>query len=332
MSPRYVIAEIGSVHDGSFGNACHLIKLAKSCGANVVKFQTHISSAETLRNAPSPSYFSGESRYDYFNRTSFSLVQWSELLKYAQNEGIIFTSSPFSLEALDLLNSIDCPIIKIPSGEVTNSPLLTEVSKLGKPVLLSSGMSSWAELDTAISLLIDHVDLTVMQCTSAYPCPPTDVGLNVLAELRHRYGTSINLGFSDHTSGIAAGIAAATLGATAIEKHLTFSKSMYGSDASNALEPQQFSLYAQSIHETWSMLDSPVNKDDISQFTGMKKVFEKSIVSNSPLNAGTVICRSHLAFKKPGDGISAASCDKVIGLKTKFDLPKDHQFSFSDFE
>lgn len=329
---KLLIAEIGSVHDGSFGNACKLIDLAYKCGVNVVKFQTHISDKETLKSAPSPSYFHSESRFNYFNRTAFTLDQWLSLKKHADELGISFLSSPFSIEAIDLLEKVGVEFYKIPSGEVNNYPLIEYLAGIGKPVILSSGMSAWAELDLAVEILLNKVDLTVMQCTSAYPCPPERVGLNIFGEMRARYGNEINLGFSDHTSGVAAGIAASALGVDVIEKHLTFSKSMYGSDALNALEPSEFKLYCDAIKEVWVMNQSIVDKNDLSMLTDMKKIFEKSIVASRNIPSGASLTIRDLGYKKPGNGIPAGSYKNLIGRKLRRDVLPDHQFSWEDLE
>ena len=329
---KLIIAEIGSVHDGSFGNACKLIKVAASCGADIVKFQTHISGSETLREAPTPSYFQGEPRYEYFDRTAFSPVQWRELSTECENNGVKFLSSPFSIEAVNLLESIGIPFYKVPSGEVSNIPLLEYLAALGKPVFLSTGMSSWKEIDLAVEILINRVELSIMQCTSAYPCPSERVGLNVLQEFQKRYGNSVTIGFSDHTANISAGIAAAILGARVIEKHLTFSKQMYGSDASNALEPEDFKLYCSSIREAWSMIESPVNKNDMTMLNEMKHIFEKSIVAARPIAAGSIITKSDLNYKKPGNGLQPNQYKDLIGRRTNKDVSLDHQFSLNDFE
>lgn len=306
-----LIAEIGSVHDGSFGNALKLIELASECGANAVKFQTHISDAETLPNAPNPGYFQNESRSEYFKRTGFSKNQWKDLKKQAEKLDIVFLSSPFSLEAVDLLEDINITHYKIASGEVTNSPLLEKIAMIGKPVILSSGMSNWKELDNAVSIFKGNCDLTVMQCTTAYPCPPEKVGLNILTEIKNRY--DVNIGFSDHTSGLSASIAAATLGAQTIEKHLTFSKKMYGSDAQHSMEPNEFKLLSRSLHELWEIIKNPINKDDLDDYYEMKNIFQKSIVSSRDLNVGEVITFDDLLFKKPGTGISANEYKKILG-------------------
>lgn len=318
-----LIAEIGSVHDGSFGNAKKLIELAAECGADAVKFQTHIPEYETLKNSPAPEYFNDEPRFDYFKRTSFTLNQWQKLKDVAKKNKVTFLSSPFSLEAVDLLEKIDLEIYKIPSGEVTNLPLLERISKLQKPVLLSSGMSNWNELDNAVKIFKGKVDLTVMQCSSQYPCKNDQVGLNVINEISSRYKCSV--GFSDHTIGFAAPIAAAAKGAKIIEKHFTFSKKMYGSDAQHSMEPHEFKILSKSLKEVWEMQDNPVDKNSNLLYVDLKNIFEKSIVTSKSLKAGTTIEMQHLAFKKPGSGISAANYKNIIGKKLLVDCDKDQQ-------
>ncbi len=324
MFGQMLIAEIGSVHDGSFGNALNLIELASSCGATAVKFQTHISSAETTINAPSPSYFSTESRYDYFNRTSFSKTQWHELKMKCIDCNVKFISSPFSIEAVNLLVEVGVDYLKIPSGEMNNLPMLEHISTKGIPVILSSGMSSLEELDDAVSIFKkSKLDFMIMQCTSEYPCKPENVGLNVISILKDKY--KIEVGFSDHTIGFAAPFAAAAIGATVIEKHFTFSKHMYGSDAKHSMEPSDFKILSSGLFEIWKMLKNPVDKENNKQFLEMKLIFEKSIVASRPIKKGTIIKFEHLNFKKPGDGIKAKDYNKIIGKKLLKDLKKDEK-------
>lgn len=328
-SQNIIVAEIGSVHDGSFGNACCLIEAAAAAGADAVKFQTHIAAAETLRDAPMPPYFKGEPRFGYFERTGFNSSQWAELRRVSEANGVNFLSSPFSLEAVDLLEDVGVEAYKIPSGEVTNVPLLRRIALTGKTVLLSSGMNDWAELDAAMEALNPGGPIVIMQCTTAYPCPPERVGLNVIDEMRQRYG--VDVGFSDHTSGFAAGVAAAAMGASVVEKHFTLSKLMYGSDAKHSLEPDDFRRYSEAVREVWSMLGAPINKNDIAPYLDMKRIFEKSIVTARPVSAGSVLEPADLAFKKPGDGIPAANYESIIGRAVKSDLPSGHKFIEDDF-
>lgn len=320
-----LIAEIGSVHDGSFGNALKLIELAAKCGADAVKFQTHIGRAESLKSAPNPGYFQDESRIEYFDRTSFTLEQWHKLKEISKEFGLKFISSPFSIEAVDMLEDVGLDYYKIPSGEVTNTPLLEHVLKTGKPIILSSGMSSWKELDEAYYHLKSANDLTIMQCTSEYPCKVENVGLNVITELKQRYNR--NVGFSDHTLGFAAPIAAAALGASMIEKHFTFSRHMYGSDAKNSMEPEDFRVLSRSLKDTWLMIENPVDKSSNHKFSEMKKIFEKSIVAGANLKKGKRIEFKDLKFKKPGTGIPAADYKFLLGKTLLEDLQEDDFFN-----
>lgn len=323
MAQTNIIAEVGSVHDGSFGNAKKLIEVAAQCGADTVKFQTHIAEAETLRDAPMPRYFKGEPRYEYFERTAFSPQQWQELSSHCEREEIEFLSSPFSVEAIELLESVGVARYKLPSGEVTNLPLLEVIAQTAKPVLLSSGMSSWAELDQAVNTVLrHHSQLTVLQCTSEYPCPYEEVGLNVMLEMRERYGLPV--GLSDHTLTPYASVTAAALGASVIEKHLTFSRFMYGSDARHSLEPAEFADLVQGIRAVETILASPVDKDALAASLGeMKGIFEKSVVSLVDIPAGTVVSAGMVGVKKPGTGIPARRLSEVLGRRTLRQIPKD---------
>ena len=327
---QVLIAEIGSVHDGSFGNACRLIETAADCGAHAVKFQTHIAEAETLATAPNPAYFQSESRIDYFLRTGFSEIEWRKLFAVARDCNVLFLSSPFSLEAVDLLESLGMEVYKIPSGEVSNLPLIERIAATGKPTLLSSGMSNWEELDLAVAALRVGGQLTIMQCSSRYPCPPELVGLNVLGEMSDRYGVSV--GYSDHTLGLAAPIAAAALGATVIEKHFTFSRLMYGSDAQHSMEPTEFRLLANALREVWTMMASPIDKSSHKCYAEMKHIFEKSIVTTQALPAGKLLERTDLAFKKPGSGIKAKDYQRILGKRLRQDVAANHMLAPDDFE
>lgn len=325
-----IIAEVGSVHDGSFGNAQKLIELAASVGADAVKFQTHLPEHETLRDAPSPGYFSTEARYDYFRRTGFSLDQWSHLKRHAEEAGVVFLSSPFSEAAVDLLEKVGVPFYKVPSGEVTNLPLLERIAATGKPVLLSSGMSNWAELDAAVAVFGESADLTLMQCTSAYPCPPERVGLNVMREMAERYGQPV--GLSDHTLDGFSSYAAVSLGAVVIEKHLTFSRAMYGSDARHSLEPADFAELVRGVRAIEAMLANKVDKDDLAPYGEMKAVFEKSVVVKRHISAGTKITRDMLDVRKPGTGIPAREIGRVVGRVAVRSIEPDHLLRDGDLK
>ena len=324
-----IIAEIGSVHNGSFKLALNLIDKAKESGANIVKFQTHIAEAETLRTAPSPKYFKKEKRYNYFKRTSFNINQWKKLKDYTEKKKIHFLSSPFSLEAIDLLEKIKIKFYKIPSGEITNIPLIEKINKINKPTFLSSGMSNWKELDLAVEKLKDVKKLTIMQCTSSYPCSLKDVGLNIIDEMKKRYGLPV--GFSDHTIGITAAVLSSFYKITTIEKHFTLSKNMYGSDAFNALEPNEFKNMVSCIKESQVILKNSVNKNNLKKLKNMKRIFEKSIVVKIKIEKNQIIEFNDLAFKKPGHGIKPEEYKKILGKKAKKCLKENHVIKIGDY-
>jgi N,N'-diacetyllegionaminate synthase len=327
----FVIAEVGSTHDGSFGNAMRAVDSLSDSGANAVKFQTHVSAAETLTDAPMPPYFKGEPRYEYFERTAFTLDQWNELAAHCEENGMEFLSSPFSIAAVETLEKTTMKRYKIPSGEVSNLPMLDVIGRTGKPVLLSSGMSSWAEIDAAVETLRKHHDnVTVLQCTSAYPCEPADVGLNIMLEMKERYGLSV--GLSDHTKSIFAPIVATTLGAQVVEKHFTLSNWMYGSDAWNSLEPAAFAQMVEGIRTAETILNNPVDKNEVAKFQVMKDTFEKSLVAAVSIQVGAEITRDMIAEKKPGTGISASQLEKVIGRKATKDIAPESMLEPQDFE
>jgi sialic acid synthase SpsE len=315
----FVIAEAGMNHDGSLGNAIRMAEVAADCGADAVKFQLHDAPAETTRDAPAPPYFQHESRWEYFQRTAFTDEQWGALKQSCDAAGIEFFCSVFSLEAIDRLERIGVPRYKIGSGEVTNLALVRRVADTGKPVLLTSGMSSWPELDAAVEAAGE--DVTVLQCTSEYPTPPERVGLNVLAELRQRYGRPV--GLSDHTLGPYAAYAAVALGAVVVEKHFTLSRELYGPDAALAQEPDELEDLVEGIREIETMLANPVDKDDVAPFAEMKRVFEKSVVSTSMISAGAEILEGMLAAKKPGTGIPARKLPELVGRRARVDIPAD---------
>lgn len=326
----YIIAEIGNTHEGSVGLAKQFIKAAAECGVDAVKFQTHIFEAESLQNAPNPPYFKDETRKDYFERTAFNLDQYKLLKEYAEKEcGVHFFSSPFSIEAVDLLLNAGIKTFKIPSGEVSNIPMLEYLAEKADWVILSSGMSSWDELDLAVSVLKSKCNLTVLQCTSEYPCLPENSGLNVMREIKERYG--VEVGFSDHTIGIGVPVAAVVLGATVVEKHFTLSKLMYGSDAKNSTEPYEFKNLVTEIRAIELALNSNIDKNEkVKSLMDMKYIFEKSVVTARNLEAGHIIKLEDLCFKKPGNGIPAGDYKKVIGTITKSVIFKDTKLSFED--
>jgi N,N'-diacetyllegionaminate synthase len=315
-----IIAEIGSVHDGNLKLAFKLIKKASECGADIIKFQMHLPEHESLIDAPSPSYFKSEDRYSYFKRTSFTVREWKKIKKYCESLGKEFLCSPFSLEAVDILKKMDVKCYKVPSGELTNTPLIEKIKKTKKNVFLSTGMSNYREISNAVKILKKN-KLVLLQCSSIYPCPEKNVGLNLLNDFKKKYNCRV--GFSDHTLGSAASYAAAAIGAVIIEKHFTLSRKMYGSDAKHSMEPREFKEFCSTIKEIWRIKKHKVNKNDLSKFKNMKYIFEKSIYAKKNLIKGKIIKFSDLSFKKPSNFLRADNYKALIGKKLKSNIKKD---------
>lgn len=322
-----IIAELGSVHDGKLSLAKKLVKAASESGADTVKFQMHIAEEETLVSAPSPTYFNSESRYDYFKRIAFTFKEWKELKKTCKKYKVEFLCSPFSEKAVEILEKLKVNSYKVPSGELTNLPLLEKLKKTKKHLYLSTGMSNWKEINTVVNLL--KKNFTLLQCSSIYPCPINNVGINVLEEMKKRY--KCNVGFSDHTLDCVASFAAAANGANIIEKHFTLSKKMYGSDAKHSMEPEEFAYFVKNIRKIWHIMDNPVNKNNINKYKLMKNIFEKSVVAKKNLHANSILKKEDLSFKKPGTGIRALYYKSVVGRKLNKNIKANTLLKNSDF-
>ena len=333
MSCR-VIAEVGQAHDGSLGAAHRYIEAAKRAGADGVKFQTHIAAAESTPAEPWRVKFSpqDETRFDYWRRMEFTHEQWRGLREHADEAGIDFLSSPFSMDAVELLADVGVAAWKIASGEVSNVQMLERIAEDGRPVILSSGMSPWEELDRAVDLFKQRgTDLTILQCTSAYPCPPERIGLNMLAELRERYG--VKIGLSDHSGTIFPGLAAATLGADLLEIHITFSRDCFGPDVPASLTVEEFTTLTEGVHSIRTMLENPVDKDDVADsMEHLRGLFTKSVVARLDLVGGSVLADEHLALKKPGGGLPADQLESLVGRRLRRDVAADEQLSLDMVE
>ena len=327
-----IIAEVGLAHDGSLGLAHAFIDEAARGGADAVKFQTHIASAESTPAEPFRVTFSRQdaTRYDYWKRMEFTEPQWRELADHAGERGLLFLSSPFSIEAVELLTRVGMPMWKIASGEVGNRPLLDAVVATGRPVLLSSGMSGLSELDAAVEQVRRAgLPLGVMQCTTAYPCPPDRIGLNMLSVFRDRYGCFV--GLSDHSGTIFPGLAAATLGSDLLEVHVTMSRGMFGPDVPASVTIEELRQLVDGVRFVELMMANPVDKDAAaSEMAPLRAIFTKSIVARHPLAAGTVIGEAHLAFKKPGTGIPANRVADVIGRTLRRAVAADEMIREDD--
>lgn len=326
-----IIAEIAQAHDGSLGTAHAYIDALAQTGVDAVKFQTHIAEAESSIHEPFRVKFSKQdaTRFDYWKRMEFTLSQWKELKAHCDDVNLEFISSPFSNLAVDWLEEVGVKRYKIGSGEVSNWLMLGKIAKTSKPIILSSGMSNWEELDNAILFLKDFGnELSIMQCTTAYPTKPEQWGLNVIQELASRYG--IPIGFSDHSGNTHACLAAAALGANLFEFHVVFDKRQFGPDTLASITLDQTKELVQGIRQIQTSLSNPIKKDQIESFKDLKKIFEKSLAVNRALTKGTVLTAEVLESKKPtGCGIPAKDFSAVIGKKLKTDLA---QWDFLNWE
>ena len=329
-----IIGEVAQSHDGSLGTAHAFIDAIAKAGADAVKFQTHIASAESTPQEPWRVKFSKQdaSRYDYWKRMEFTREQWHGLADHARERGLLFLSSPFSLEAVDLLIELNVPAWKIASGEVNNRPLFERMLQTRLPILLSTGMSSIEEVDSAVKLVADSsVELMVMQCTTAYPCPPEKIGLNMIPFFRERYGCAV--GLSDHSGTIYAGLAAAALGIEALEVHVAFSREMFGPDVPASVTTGELKQLVEGVRFIEKMRSHPVDKDAFAnEAAPLRNLFTKSIVAAMDLKAGMILEEKHLALKKPGTGLAAEKLPDLIGRRLLRDIQLDEQIVEQDIQ
>lgn len=319
-----LIAELGQAHEGSLGIAHSYINALAETGVDTIKFQTHIAEAESSRHEPFRINFSYEdkTRFEYWKRMEFTPEEWKGLKKHCEEKNMEFLSSPFSNTAVDLLEEIGVNRYKIGSGEINNFLLLRKIAETGKPIILSSGMSSFSELDKTMKFLENFQnDLSVLQCTTAYPTKPEQWGLNVITEIRDRY--NVPVGFSDHSGDIYACMAAAALGAKILEFHVVFDKRMFGPDTKASLSIDQIKKMVRGVREIELSLANKIDKNENKQFKDLKNIFEKSLAVNKDLKKGSIIQFSDLEAKKPkGFGIDASNYSSVIGKKINRDLQK----------
>lgn len=327
----YIIAEVGQAHDGSLGILHSYIDAAASTGVDAIKFQTHIAEAESSEHEPFRVNFSYEdkTRFDYWKRVSFTEDQWGEIKAHCDEKGLDFISSPFSIAAVELLERVGVSKYKIGSGEITNHLMLNKIASTGKPVILSSGMSSYDELSAAVSIFREAgAELSILQCTTKYPTAPSDIGLNVIRELRSRF--NVPAGLSDHSGKIFSLLAAVSLGAEVLEAHIVFDKRMFGPDSSSSLSIEDFSSLVEGVRDIELMINNPIDKNNNAQFKGLKNIFEKSLAVNTDLKAGSVIKIEQLEAKKPaGMGVSASEYVSVIGKQLTRDI-KQWEFLSSE--
>ena len=329
-----IIGEVALTHDGSLGLAHAFVDAIADAGADAVKFQTHIAAAESTPSEPFRVNFSRQdkTRYDYWKRMEFTEDGWRGLADHARERGMLFLSSPFSIQAVELLDRVGMPLWKIASGETSNAMLLERILDTGKPVLLSTGMSPIEEIDAAVARVrARNVDVGVFQCTTAYPCPPEKIGLNLIPLYRERYRCWV--GLSDHSATIYPGIAAATVGIDMLEVHVALSREMFGPDVIASVTTQELRQLVDGIRFIERMKTHPLDKDASAKETApLRKLFTRSLVASTDLPAGTVIAREHVAIKKPGTGLPPDRLDEIIGRRLKRPVVADQVLAADDIE
>ena len=331
--PPFIIAEVAQSHDGSLGLAFSFIDMAKECGADAVKFQTHIASAESTPAEPWRTPFSRQdaSRYDYWKRMEFTREQWRALKEYADSRDIIFLSSPFSIEACQWLEDIDIPAWKISSGEVHNLELLQWVLETRKPVILSSGLSTPTETITlARSIRSQGVSVAVLHCTALYPTPAEAVGLNLMDTFYHALH-GIPIGLSDHSGVPYPGIVASYLGASIIEVHFTLHPRMYGPDVPASLTPEGLSALVAGVRFAWRMRHHTVDKvQQLGTLAHERVIFGRSLYTTRAIAVGEEITPRDVAYKKPGGGLAYEHLESIVGRRARQPLPNHHALSLDD--
>lgn len=314
--PCFIIAEAGVNHNGDVELAKKLIDTAKKTGASAVKFQTFKTEKIVTPYAEKAEYqkkmtAKEESQYEMIKKLELTDNEFRKLANYAKKKDMIFLSSPFDKESVDLLDLMGVPAFKIPSGEITNIPFLEYVAGKGTPIILSTGMATLGEVEKAVQIIRQHVpDIILLHCVSNYPAPIEHANLRAIETLKCAF--KVPVGFSDHTIGITAPIAAVALGACVIEKHFTLDKTLPGPDHTASLEPDEIAAMVQGIRDVEKALGNGIKKPT-PQENEIKKVVRKSIVAAVDIPEGTRITYDMLAVKRPGIGIEPMYLDIIIG-------------------
>lgn len=327
MRRTYIIAEAGVNHNGDFELAKKMILESKKAGVDAIKFQTFKASNLVSSNAKKADYQmkstdNKESQQDMLKKLELSFQEFWLLKEYASELNIDFISTPFDEESVDFLDTLNMPFWKIPSGEITNLPYLFKIAKTKKPIILSTGMCTLAEIGEALDIFGDYnrEDITLLHCNTEYPTPFEDVNLNAIKTLKERF--HVKVGYSDHTQGIEVPIAAVALGAVVIEKHFTLDKSMPGPDHKASLEPDELKEMVKTIRNIEIALGNGEKYPSKSEKKNIT-VARKSIVAKKDIKKGEIFTETNITTKRPGNGISPMEWFKVIGSKATKDFSED---------
>ena len=326
--PCFIIAEAGVNHNGDIKLAKKLVDAAKDAGADAVKFQTFKAENVVIKNAEKAEYQKettgvGESQYDMIKKLELTEYDFKELTDYAKEKNILFLSSPFDKKSVDLLYELDVPAFKIASGEITNFPLLKHIAKKEKPIILSTGMSTLGEVEEALNVIRSEGvnDIILLHCVSNYPAKIENVNLRAMETLKQAF--KLPVGFSDHTIGITASIAAVALGACVIEKHFTQDRNLAGPDHKASLEPDELKEMVNAIRDVEKALGGGIKRPTQGE-KEIKKVARRSIVAKVDIPEGAIITEEMLDIKRPGTGIVPKYFDFIVGMRAKKDIKKSN--------
>ncbi|RBQ30139.1 N-acetylneuraminate synthase [Aliarcobacter vitoriensis] len=329
MKKVFIIAEAGVNHNGSIELAKKLIDVAVDSGVDAVKFQTFKSENLVSKNAQKADYQKQttdkeESQFEMIKKLELDVNTHKELISYCKNKNIMFLSTPFDHDSIDLLSDLGLEIFKIPSGEITNLPYLRHLGKLNKKVILSTGMADIGEIEDAMDILINSgtkkENIIVLHANTEYPTPMEDVNLKAMFTIGNTF--DVPFGYSDHTLGIEVPTAAVALGATVIEKHFTLDKTMEGPDHKASLEPDELKAMVKAIRNIEKALGNSVKKPSASE-TKNKPIARKSIVAKTDIKKGEILSENNLAIKRPGNGINPMRWDEILGTVATKDYKED---------
>jgi N,N'-diacetyllegionaminate synthase len=334
----FIIAEAGVNHNGSFELAKKLVDAAADAKADAVKFQTFKAENVISKFAEKAEYQkqttgSNESQLDMVKKLEFSFDTFIKLKEYCTSKDIMFFSTPFDMESVEFLKTLNMGIWKIPSGEITNLPYLQRIASFNEEIIFSTGMATMKEIATALEVLIANGtkkdNITILHCNTEYPTPMKDVNLKAMNSIRDTFG--VKTGYSDHTIGIEIPVAAAALGACVIEKHFTLDKQMEGPDHKASLDPSELKAMVSAIRNIEQALGSGVKQPSDSEKKNID-IARKSLHLARNIGKGEKLSADDLTAKRPGNGISPMLIDKVIGCSVKTDLMKDTLLKFEDIE
>lgn len=321
MKKVIIIAEAGVNHNGSMSNALKLIDAALDAGVDIVKFQTFKTELAISKKAKKADYqientgTAEETQFEMVKKLELSFGEQKKLVNYCNKKGIVFFSTAFDLESLSFLKDIGLDIVKIPSGEITNLPYLRKAAQLFQKVIISTGMCTMKDIETAINVFLAEKtpkeNITILHCNTEYPTPMNDVNLKAMLSIQKKFGTAI--GYSDHTLGIEVSVAAVALGASVIEKHFTLDNTMEGPDHAASLEPLELKMMVSAIRNIEQAISGDgIKKPSESEMKNIE-IARKSIVASTQISKGEIFAEENLTTKRPGTGISPMKWDKVIG-------------------